>query len=182
MASRHPCPSCLHSGPRHASPPPPLPPSAQNCFGWLEVGKEEAWGVVDLPVNIVEVLPRASSWSLSLRGTPTIRIYASVSPELPVAWGARGGEVGGLSPGCLPLSSDASFSGPLSQFVSVPETLISLLPVSTLFQGVSTCRRSIKPALLQLLGREVFPGAPWFGVGVCGLRAVFGMRPETDPR
>lgn len=69
----------------------------------------------------------------------------------------------------------------LLQFVSVPETLISLLPPSsTLFLGVRTWERSIKPALLQFFGGEVFPGVPSFGVGGCGLRAVFGMRQETE--
>lgn len=68
--------------------------------------------MVNLPVNIVEVLLRASPWSLSLRVTPLpVHIHASVSPGLPAAWG---GEGGGWSPGCLPLCSDASFSGPLA--------------------------------------------------------------------
>lgn len=77
-----------------------------------------------------------------------------------VGWGEKKGLVSGLSPAlfsCLLLWASCS----LYLFLK----LISLPLVSTLFQGVGTWRRSIKPALLQLLGRELFPGGPWFGVG-----------------
>lgn len=66
--------------------------------------------------------------------------------------------------------------GPL-QFASVPETLSRLPPPSTLFQGVSTWERSIKPALLVRFSQ----GFPHVELGVAFvLRAVFGMRQGTD--
>lgn len=99
--------------------------------------------MVHLPVNIVEAVPRAPLWSLSLREPPPPPRCLRPSRAPGLGWGWEGG--------CLLIVSRFFLMPPflgLLQFVSVAETLISLLPVSTLFQGVSTWRRSIKPALL----------------------------------
>lgn len=74
--------------------------------------------MVNLPVNIVEALPRASPWSLSLREPPPPhpRRTASVS-RAPCRWGRGVG---------LLVVSHSVLKPPslgLLQFASVPETL-----------------------------------------------------------
>lgn len=66
----------------------------------------------NLPVNIVEVLFRASPWSLSLRVTPSSHTYICLSlSRTPCGLRGKGGLVSGLSPAlfsCLLLWASCS--------------------------------------------------------------------------
>lgn len=120
--------------------------------------------MLKLPVHIMEMLPRAPPWHYLFDYNHTHAHAWCLSFPRPPCHGGMGG-----FPACFPLRClllPCFFLWASCTVCICSETLsFSFLPLSTLFQGVSTWGRSIKPALLQLFDGEVSPGVPWFGVG-----------------